>query len=381
MDPLDVGRVAVGMVLLILGGEVLVRGAAALAVRVGISPLVVGLTVVAAATSSQELAVALGAGLRGESGLSLGNVVGANVLNVLFIVGVCALVTPLAVTRQLMRLDLPVMVALSGGLLLVSLDGRISTLDGAVLFGAALVHTVLTVVVSRRTRGAPAPATGPAARLPARGGVDEGEEWTRPAPIGTSLVLVVTGVGLLVAGAMSVVGGAVDVATGLGVSSLVVGLTVVAVGTTLPELTASLVSVLHGERDLAVGVVVGSCILNIGVVISVPSLLFTSGVPVPPAAMTYDLPVMVATAVALLAVAFTDSTVARWEGALLLVLYLAYTGFIVLAATEHDALDGFTAVLAWFVLPVTAATLLLFTAREVRSRGGRAGAGRAADPP
>lgn len=379
MDPLDVGRVAVGMVLLILGGEVLVRGAAALAVRIGISPLVVGLTVVAAATSSPELAVALGAGLRGESGLSLGNVVGANVLNVLFIVGVCALVTPLAVTGQLMRLDLPVMVALSAGLLLVSLDGRISTLDGAVLFGAALLHAVLTVVVSRRTRGAPAPATGPVAGLPAGGGVDE--EWTRPAPSGTSLVLVVTGVGLLVAGAMSVVGGAVDVATGLGVSSLVVGLTVVAVGTTLPELTTSLVSVLHGERDLAVGVVVGSCILNIGVVNSVPSLLFTSGVPVPPAAMTYDLPVMVATAVALLAVAFTDSTVARWEGALLLVLYLAYTGFIVLAATEHDALDGFTAVLAWFVLPVTAATLLLFTAREVRSRGSRAGAGRAADPP
>jgi cation:H+ antiporter len=377
MDPLDVGRVVVGMVLLILGGEVLVRGAAALAVRVGISPLVVGLTVVAAATSSPELAIALGAALNGESALSFGNVVGANVLNVLFIVGVCALVTPLAVTRQLMRFDLPVMVALSAGLLLVSLDGRISAVDGAVLFCAVLVHTVLTVLLSRRGQGAPASAAG----LPAPDGVDECEARARPTPIAASLVLVVIGVGLLVAGAASVVAGASNVATSLGVSSLVVGLTVVAVGTTLPELAASIVSVLHGERDLAVGVVVGSCILNIGVVLGVPALLFTGGVPVPPAATTYDLPVMVATAVALLAAAFTDSAVARWEGGLFMVLYLAYTGHVVLAAAEHDALDGLTAVLVWFVLPVTAATLLLFTAREVRLRAGRSGTARSANPP
>ncbi|WP_344119302.1 calcium/sodium antiporter [Kocuria aegyptia] len=377
MDLMDVGRIAVGLVLLVTGGELLVRGASALARRVGISSLVVGLTVVSAATSAPELAVTVGAVLRDEPGLAVGNVVGSNIVNVLLILGLSALVLPLAVKQRLVRFDLPLMVVLSIGLLLVSLDGRISAVDGVLLLGAVVVHTVLTVVISRREARVPARAARTGGGSSAADVAGGGEE-TPPASIGRSLLLVVLGIALLVAGATLLVEGAVSIATGLGVSSLVVGLTVVAVGTSLPELATSVIAVRRGERDLAVGNVVGSNIFNIGVVLGLPAVISPGGIPVSGAAVAFDIPVMLAAAVALLPVAFTGFAVARWEGALFVGLYLAYTGYVVLAATAHDALEGFTAAMAWFVLPLLAMTLVAFTAYEVGLHRGRRNAGRPA---
>ncbi|GAA1748158.1 calcium/sodium antiporter [Kocuria aegyptia] len=371
------GRIAVGLVLLVTGGELLVRGASALARRVGISSLVVGLTVVSAATSAPELAVTVGAVLRDEPGLAVGNVVGSNIVNVLLILGLSALVLPLAVKQRLVRFDLPLMVVLSIGLLLVSLDGRISAVDGVLLLGAVVVHTVLTVVISRREARVPARAARTGGGSSAADVAGGGEE-TPPASIGRSLLLVVLGIALLVAGATLLVEGAVSIATGLGVSSLVVGLTVVAVGTSLPELATSVIAVRRGERDLAVGNVVGSNIFNIGVVLGLPAVISPGGIPVSGAAVAFDIPVMLAAAVALLPVAFTGFAVARWEGALFVGLYLAYTGYVVLAATAHDALEGFTAAMAWFVLPLLAMTLVAFTAYEVGLHRGRRNAGRPA---
>ncbi|WP_298044944.1 calcium/sodium antiporter [uncultured Citricoccus sp.] len=364
MDLLDVGRIIAGLVLLVLGGEFLVRGASALARWAGISSLVVGLTVVSAATSAPELSVTIGAVLRDEPGLAVGNVVGSNIANVLLILGLSALILPLAATQRLVRFDLPLMVAMSVGLLLMSLDGEISAIDGLILFVGVVAHTVLSVVIGRRgtrpgARGV-IPAEDPSS--PAATGT---AEEPRPLSPGRSLLLVVFGVGLLVGGATLLVEGAVSIATTLGVSSLVVGLTVVAIGTSLPELATSIIAVRRGERDLAVGNVVGSNIFNIGVVLGLPALISWEGIPVSSAAVAFDIPVMLAAAVALLPVAFTGFTVARWEGALFVALYLAYTGYLVLAATEHDALEGFTAVLAWFVLPLIAMTLIAFTAYEL----------------
>ncbi|MFI7493336.1 calcium/sodium antiporter [Kocuria sp. M4R2S49] len=370
MDVLDVGRIVVGLVLLVAGGEFLVRGASALARRVGISSLVVGLTVVSAATSAPELAVTVGAVLRDEPGLAVGNVVGSNIVNVLFILGLSALVIPLAVKQRLVRFDVPLMVALSVGTLLVSLDGRISAVDGLILFLAVVAHTVLTVVISRRETKVSAPAGGPAGSSPAPDVAGAGEE-SPPTSIGRSLLLVALGIALLVAGATLLVEGAVNIATTLGVSSLVVGLTVVAVGTSLPELATSIIAVRRGERDLAVGNVVGSNIFNIGVVLGLPALLAGDGIPVASAAVAFDIPVMLAAALALLPIAFTGFAVARWEGALFVALYLAYTGYVVLAATAHDALEGFTAVMAWFVLPLIAVTLVAFTSYEIGLGKGR----------
>ena len=166
---------------------------------------------------------------------------------------------------------------------------------------------------------------------------------------------------LLVAGATLLVEGAVNIATGFGVSSLVVGLTVVAVGASFPELATSIIALRRGERDLAVGNIVGSNIANIGLVLGLPALPAPGGIPVAPAAVALDIPLMLAAAAALLAIAFTAFAIARWEGGLFLALYAAYTGFLILAATQHDALAGFSAVMVWFVLPLVAVTLIAVT--------------------
>jgi cation:H+ antiporter len=359
VDILDVGRILAGLLLLVVGGELLVRGAANLATRVGISPLVVGLTVVSIATSAPELAVTTGAVLTGETDLAVGNVVGSNIANVLLILGLSALVLPLAVRRQLVRLDVPFLGVLSIGLLLLSLDGTISTLDGLLLLTAWVAHSVIAVWVSRRDKG--------------EGRVD-GEEEERHRPrmsLLTMVVLVLVGVGLLVAGAQLLVSGAVAIATGLGVSGLVVGLTIVAVGTSLPELVASVVAVRRGEGDIAVGNAVGSCLANIGLVLGLPSLLAPGGLPVPSAALAVDIPLMIATALALLPVIFTGFVIARWEGGLFVLLYASYTTYLVLNATEHDAEQGFSAVMLLFVLPLVGLTLVLLAVYEAGVLRGR----------
>ncbi|AGF73036.1 calcium/sodium antiporter [Corynebacterium halotolerans] len=370
MDLLDVGRIIGGLVLLILGGEFLVRGASALARRVGISSLVVGLTVVSAATSAPELAITIGAVLSDEPGLAVGNVVGSNIVNILFILGISALVLPLAVTRGLVRFDVPLMVAMSVGLLLMSLDGVVSAVDGLILFCVVVAHTVLTIVISRRSARSSVGVGGSAGDS---SDADVAGEDEKPpvASAGKSLLLVVFGIALLVGGANLLVEGAVNIATTLGISSLVVGLTVVAIGTSLPELVTSITAVRRGERDIAVGNIVGSNIFNIGVVLGLPALISLEGIPVSGAAVALDIPVMLATSIALLPIAFTGFVIARWEGAIFLGLYLAYTGYLILAATEHDALEGFTAVMAWFVLPLVAVTLIAFTSYEIGLRKGQ----------
>ncbi|GGK71477.1 calcium/sodium antiporter [Ornithinimicrobium pekingense] len=365
MDLLDAGRILLGLVLLVGGGELLVRGASSLAARLGLSPLVIGLTVVSVATSSPELAVTVGATLDGQPDLAVGNVVGSNIANVLLILGISALVLPLSVREQLVRFDVPFLVVLSGLLLVLAFDGGLSTLEGVVLLTAMVVHTALTVVISRRrTR---------AARSEGDSGerTDDGSAGKPPARLLVSLLLVLGGVGLLVVGADQLVTGAVSVAEALGVSGLVVGLTVVAVGTSLPELAASVIAAVKGERDLAVGNVVGSCIANIGLVLGLPAVISSGGLPVPGAALALDIPLMLAASVALLPVVLTDFCVARWEGALFIALYAAYVGYVVLDAINHDALEGFTLVMVVFVLPLVLVTLVSTVVFEAGVRRGR----------
>ncbi|MFN4002146.1 calcium/sodium antiporter [Microcella sp.] len=364
---LDIVFIIAGLVLLIGGGEALVRGASTLAAKVGISPLVIGLVVVSAATSAPELAVTLDAVVRGEPDLALGNVVGSNIVNVLFILGLSAIVMPLVIKRQLVRFDIPVMVGISVLLVAVSLDGVIGLLDGVLLLAGLGVHTVLSIVIGRRESAAAEPVE-PALN-------------SKPVPLWLALLLLAAGIGLLVFGARLLVDGAVGIATALGISSLVIGLTVVAIGTSLPELATSIIAVRRGERDMAVGNIVGSNIFNIGMVLGLPAILFGEGIPVPPAAIALDLPLMLVTAVALVPIAFTGFVIARWEGALFVLLYVAYTVYLVLASTAHDALEGFTDVMLWFVLPLLASTLIAATAYEVGVlRGRRAAAAEKALP-
>lgn len=358
---LDIAFVIGGLILLVAGGEALVRGASTLAQRVGVSPLVVGLVVVSAATSAPELAVTLGAVLSGEPDLAVGNVVGSNIVNVLFILGVSAILMPLLIKRQIVRFDVPVMVGMSVLLLVVSLDGQIGLLDGVLLLAGLFLHTVVSIIIGRREVAAGVEGAG-LAPIPVPG---------KPVPLWLALVLLVAGIGLLVLGAQLLVDGAVSIATALGVSSLVVGLTVVAIGTSLPELATSIIAVRRGERDMAVGNIVGSNIFNIGMVLGLPAIIVGQGIPVSPAAIALDVPLMLAAAIALVPIAFTGFVIARWEGALFVALYVAYTVYLVLASTEHDALEGFTGVMLWFVLPLIALTLVVFTAFEVGVLRGR----------
>lgn len=403
MDLLDLGRILLGLVLLVGGGELLVRGASAIASRAGISPLVVGLTVVSVATSAPELAVTMGAVLDDQPDLAVGNVVGSNIANVLLILGIAALVLPLVVKEQLVKLDVPAMVGLSLVLLLFAVDGTISTLEGAVLLTLMVLHTTVTVLVSRRDqrreavrkrRGVGRPQrpdgdgggeAGESAQAQGQGQGQgdatpaEGQGETRPGVL-RAVVYVVVGVALLVFGADQLVTGAVSVAEELGVSGLVVGLTVVAVGTSLPELAASVIAALRGERDLAVGNVVGSCIANIGLVLGLPAIISSGGLPVPGAAAAFDIPVMLAAAVALAPVVFTGFAVARWEAGVFVLLYVAYTAYVVLGATGHDALEGFTTMMAVFVLPLVVITLVAAVGYELGRRAERRARGLDPDP-
>nr|WP_221308268.1 calcium/sodium antiporter [Nocardiopsis mwathae] len=350
---------AAGLGLLIAGGESLVRGAASLARTIGMSSLMVGLIVVSFATSAPELAVSTGAVVAGYPGLAVGNVVGSNIANVLLVLGVSALCVPLLVRSQIVRTDIPVMVALSVGVLLLALDGTVGPGDGVLLFAALLAYVAVSVVVAHRRRNTVAAREDDGA---ARGA------GSRVRRVLADALFVAVGAALLVVGARLLVTAAGDIAAALGVSDLVIGLTVVAVGTSLPELVTCVVAVVRGERDIAVGNIVGSNVFNIGFVLGVTAIVAPQGVSVEPSAIRFDLPIMIAVALVLLPVAFTGSVVTRWEGALLVAFYAAYLTYLVLATTEHEAFKSFAAAMLWFAVPITALWLLVMATHELRVR-------------
>lgn len=363
-----------GFVLLVGGGEALVRGASSLGRTVGLSSLIVGLTVVSFATSAPELAVSTGAALSGSPGLAMGNVVGSNIANILFVLGLTAVFGALMVRRQLIRADIPVMIGLSILALLLAIDGRISTLDGVALLVLLLLYLVAILTYARRQQ-----AEGKDLEIVVEGVDDDDADSrlmqtlraTKRRSVITDLVFVLVGVGLLVGGAQMLVAGATDIATALGISELIVGLTIVAIGTSLPELATSVIAALRGERDMAVGNLVGSNIFNIGAVLGVTAVVSPAGIGVDRAAIVFDMPVMVAAALVLLPLAFTGQLIARWEGILLVGLYVAYVVYLVLATSEHGALDPFSAAMLWFVLPVSAVWVSATVIQELRLRRGR----------
>jgi cation:H+ antiporter len=350
-----------GLVSLVAGAECLVRGASRLAAALGVSPLVIGLTVVAFGTSTPELAVSVQAAWSAEGDLSLGNVIGSNVFNVLFILGISAVITPLAVAHQLLRLDVPVMIAVSVLTLLLGLDGAIGRLDGALFVTGMLVYTGWLIRTSRRETAAEAAVSSSAATRKAGS--------TRRLLV--DIVSILFGLALLVLGSRWLVQGAVAAATALGVSQLVIGLTVVAAGTSLPEVAASIAAAVRGERDIAVGNVVGSNIFNILLVLGLSSLVTADGVRVSPAALGFDIPVMIATAVACLPVFYTGGTISRWEGGLFLAYYVIYTAYLIMNAAHYAALGSFRMAMLWFVIPLTVVTLAVSVWQSARRGRGK----------
>ncbi len=349
-----------GGALLIGGAELLVRGASRLAIAVGISPLVVGLTVVAFGTSAPEFAVTLGAAYSGEPELALGNVVGSNIFNLLFILGLSAAITPLLVDQKLVRVDVPIMIGASFAAAALGLDGVVGRFDGTVLFAGIIGYTFLLIRQSRRE----------SASIQAEYEAAFGGEERRASHAAVNSLLIAMGLGLLTLGSNWLVTGAVAVAEALGVSELVIGLTIIAAGTSLPEVATSILASLRGERDIAVGNLVGSNMFNLLGVLGLGGMVAPEGIPVPPGALTFDIPVMIGAAVATLPIVFTNYTIARWEGFLLFGFYIAYTVFLILEAAEHPGLNEFSFAMKFFVLPLVALTLGILSARAL-ARGRR----------
>ncbi|MEX2404336.1 MAG: calcium/sodium antiporter [Balneolales bacterium] len=347
-----------GLAFLIIGAEALVRGASRLAVVLGISPLIIGLTVVAFATSSPELAVSIKAALNSQANIALGNVVGSNIFNVLFILGLSALIAPLIISQQLLRFDIPLMIALSIGILILSLDEKLSSADGLLLVTGLVIY--ICFLIYQSLRGNLEVKKQPAKEV----GIERSSKsiWMK------NTGLVIGGLTLLVLGSRMLVNASVSFAYYLGVSELIVGLTIIAVGTSLPEVVTSLTAVYRGERDVAVGNVIGSNIFNILGVLGLTSIIAPTGIEVSAAAIGFDLPVMIAVAMACLPIFFTGGVISRKEGALLLGYYISYTLYLILAASHHDALPKFNVIMLYFVIPLTVITLITVALREMHSR-------------
>lgn len=315
-----------GVPVLIVGAESLVAGASRLASRMGVSPLLIGLTVVAYGTGAPELAVSLLASLRGEPDLALGNVVGSNICNVLLILGIAAVILPLRVNLQLLRIDVPLMILVSAAVLLMALDGAIGRGEGELLLLGMVGYTVLAIQLGRWAQAREAP------------GYEREFSRQKLRPGGSILLylgLILVGLVLLVLGSRWLVDGAVALARYIGVSELTIGLTIVAMGTSLPEIATTVLAAIRGERDIAVGNVVGSCIFNLACVLGiVATAARPQGVSVAAEALRFDLPLMVVVAGVCLPF-FAGAVLTRWRGLLLLAYYAVYVVAQWLSAQRH----------------------------------------------
>jgi len=304
-----------GLGLLYVGAQTLIRGGAALALRMGLSALAVGLTVIAYGTSSPEMVVSVQAALAGNGAISLGNVVGSNICNILLILGLAATIAPVSAHVQVIRREIPVMIAASVLVIGLLWDGSLGRIDGFILLAAVIAYTFLTLRDARRAHAASVEKEFKD-ELPVTKGLSA---WAAAG-------LVFLGLLILALGSHLFVDGAIQLASGWGISQAVIGLTIVAVGTSLPELATSVVASIKGDSDVAVGNVVGSNIFNLLGILGVAAVLH----PVDGADISrVDLSVMLAAAVLLLPLVQVRGKVGRLEGVLMLAAFAGYSWWLV----------------------------------------------------
>ncbi|HCY76511.1 MAG TPA: sodium:calcium antiporter [Ignavibacteriales bacterium] len=302
-----------GLIMLFIGAEGLIRGSSNLAIKIGITPLVVGLTVVAFGTSTPELVVSLKAALLGNSSISLGNVVGSNIANIALILGVAALIRPLDVHAKVIMREIPIMIGISILLLLLLIDGELGFFDGLVFVIGLVVYLVVNVLIARKEKNPEIDSE-----------FSEGLKSKLGIPV--SIVLMIAGLGLLILGANLFVQSAVAIAKIFNVSDAIIGLTIVAIGTSLPELITSIVAAYKKEADIAIGNVVGSNIFNILGILGITALI----IPISSVGISYvDLGVMLFTAIILFPLSRTGFSISRFEGALLLAGYGGYIYYLI----------------------------------------------------
>lgn len=313
-----------GIGVLILGGELLVRGAVTLAASLGLSPLVIGLTVVAGGTSAPELVVSVMAAAKGNPGICAGNVVGSNIFNVLLILGVAAVVCPLRTTATFVRREIPIMVAVSILLFVLAINGELSRFEGAVLLVVFFAYNVLAIKLARRESAVIKPQ------------VDQVTANRRDRSLPVSATLVVLGLAGLGGGSELFLRGSVAIAKSLHVSEEMIGLTLVAFGTSLPELVASAVAAMRKQPDICLGNVIGSNVFNVALILGVSGVV--KPLPFSAELVHVHLPIMVGTSILIWPLVRSGLTLSRREGAILLMLFAAYLGWTI--ASRSSAGDG-----------------------------------------
>jgi cation:H+ antiporter len=345
-----------GLACLVGGAELLVRGAASVATRFGIPPVIIGLTVVAFGTSAPELAVSVSAGLSGEGEVAFGNVAGSNIVNILLILGGSAVIGTLAVSQRIIRLDIPLLIGVSLVALVLSLDNEIGRFDGAILFLGIVAYTWWLIRAARNERADVLEEYEEA--------VDSLEVEVIDKPLAAQVAFVVAGLGVLIVGSQLLVGSATDIAEDLGVSDLVIGLTVVAVGTSLPELATSFLASLRGQRDIAVGNVVGSNLFNLMCVLGLTGVVSPDPIPVADASLRVDYPVMLGASLVLLPIIWKGFEIRRAEGLVLMAFYGLYVSYLVLDAGGSGTANSVRLV----ALVLTPLVFAGFTAAALRAR-------------
>ena len=330
--------VVLGAAALVAGGEALVRGAKRIAEKMRISPLVVGLTIVACCTSAPEMAVSFSAALQatpenpGVADVALGNVVGSSICNVFLILGVCALIRPLSASRQMVRRENPIMIAVSLATFLLAIccvrpDGAhcLPRWSGALVLAGFVFYEWWTVKQASREQAA---TEAPSQEIATSGEPTAAQTRSAALEWAVALGAVAFGLALLVVGAKFFVGGAVTIARTIGVSELAIGLTLVALGTSLPELTVSVIATLRGEADVAVGNAVGSNVCNILLILGGTVLLVPGGIGIAAQSLYVDLPIMLGAAALCGWFCFTGYKIQRWEGAVFVAAQLAYSVYL-----------------------------------------------------
>jgi cation:H+ antiporter len=355
---------AVGCALLIGGAEVLVRHASALAVTMGIPPLIIGLTIVSYGTSAPELAVSVQSSYGGQGELAIGNLIGSNISNILLILGASAVVTPLVVSKQIIRLEVPLMIGVSIATLIMGWNHTIDRVEAGILFAGAVAYTGFIIYQSLRDDSV---AQAALEELPDDLSTDESVKRSPVPKLAVQILWIVLSFGLLILGSRALVHSASAIARTFGFSELIIGLTVVAIGTSLPELATSVMASLKGEKDIAIGNVVGSNIFNLLFVMGTCGLVSPEPLPVAAPALRFDLPVMVAVAIACLPIFFTGSVVARWEGLLFLGYYISYISYLVFNATQHNSIEVFSTLVIVLVSLLTLVALMGWIMQMIRT--------------
>lgn len=343
LSPWNLLQLLCGLVLLIAGAELLVRCAVRMAANMKVRPLLIGLTVVALGSSAPQVTVSLQAAFNSTPDIAVGSVIGSNIFNILVTLGLSALIIPLRVSRQLVRLDIPLMILASGLVFALALNKQLDRLDGLILLCGLLIYLGLLLRQSRHSGHHHTHHDQPHT------------SWLR------NVLLILCALVLLGVAGHLLLGAAVRIATDLGLSERIIGLTIIAISTSLPELATSLIAACRGQREIAVGNVIGSNVFNLLGVLGLTALVAPTPLSVSPNALSFDLPVMLGVAVLCLPVFYTGYRVTRAEGLLFLGLYLAYGLHVMSFTTGMPLADKLEHLMLFFILPALLVFLLFST--------------------